>query len=229
MLPNMRKCENLSEFREKLKSIKREEEPFLVWASIENVRSLANAKVTSGLLRENNLIVSFKLDERLDDPIGKNLYFYCEKVHALFKGKVTRAGNKAIEVIVSGTPFLAEFRASPRFEFPNIQYFIEVSTYQEQKDNVRHHQVVLRNISPTGFAFTVSINRAQRFQKGNKIALTRIEKLDLPKTIVGKIAHVTVLESMVGDSTDPDFNRLIMVGAKFDIPSPIIGDVVSSL
>lgn len=177
--------------------------------------------------KQARIIVS--LDREITLRRGELLYFYHEQSATLFKAKVDLAGKNSLELLLAGWPFLSEQRGDTRFEFVDIQYFLEVATYHQNQEQSKKHQVVLRNISVNGFAFSLSASRAQRFQVGDKITLRKIEKIEIPQPVEGRIMHVTPLGKALSKDESADFTKTILIGAKFDEPNLVMSEVLKHL
>lgn len=229
MLPNLRKCKDLSEFIGHLKGERDNHSEFLIWKSIENVRELARAVIEDVRVVKNQNLIGARLSQPISIQSGEQLYFYQEASATLFKAFVTESNGRQIQLKISGWPFLAEKRDKPRFEFIDVQYFLEVQTYFQNLDKLIKHQVVMRNISMNGLAFTITAGRAQKFQVGDKIFLNKVEKIEMPTPVAGKIAHVTPLKRAVSDGEVAEFSKQVLVGVAFDEPNLIIEKVLKVL
>lgn len=230
MLPNLRKCKNLEEFFSRLEKGRLEQSKnFLVWRSLENARTCAKARINRLVLDGKKSKMGISLDHAIQVAKGDTLYFYEEDSGALFKASVDSASGLQLEARLAGWPFLLEKRRDPRMEFGDVQYFLGISTFHQNMEKARKHEVALRNISAGGFAFTIGAGRAQRFQVGDKVLLSSIEGVRLPEPACGKIAHVSPLGMAIGSKDSVELGRQVLVGAGFDAPSAAISQTLSAL
>ncbi len=229
MLPKFRKCDEVAEFLDKINSIQAKEEKLLVWTSVENARTVAHGEIKLVFKKHKKIGLKVIVDDDLQDVGAENLYFYHEESASLFKGKIESIKNRSIEIIVEGNPFLSENRSVGRLEFQNVQYFMEVRTYRQSVDQFSNHRVTLKNISEAGIAFTIGAGRAFRFQRGDSISLTKVEKTVLPRPISGKIAHVTPLKVALGTGEFSEFSKAVLVGVQFEKASALIGEILKGL
>lgn len=229
MLPRFRKCDDVAEFLEKIHRIQDKGEKLMVWTSVENARAIAKGEVKLIFRKRKKIGLKVQVDQDLPDNSPDYLYFYHEESASLFKGKIESAKGRIIETLIEGNPFLAENRKNARFEFSNVQYFLEVRTYRQSVDKFTNHRVTLKNISETGVAFTIGAGRAFRFQRGDTIAMTKVEKTVLPRPISGRIAHVTPLKTALGTGEFSEFSKAVLVGVQFDSASALIADILKGL
>lgn len=226
MLPYLRKCKDLGEFFERLqKERMSKSSEFLVWRSLENARTVAKASVTGLALAGKRTRIDVRLNRQLELGEGDTLYFYQEESGALFKTSVEKGSGYYVETRLAAWPFLLEKRKEARFEFFDTHYFLEISSYHENMDKTLSHQVELKNISVEGFAFSIGAGRAQRFQKGDKITLRKIEQTALPVPALGKVAHITPIREAKresGSEGSAEFSRKVLIGVCFDEANNVI-------
>lgn len=226
MLPNLRKCSEISEFLELLLECQSNKKPFLVWQSFKSKKVLGKASLSAVRLANKKVELKVRLDRKVEGAAGRSLYFYQEDAFVLFKCDILRTNVLEFEMEVAGKVFLLEKRARPRMEFENAQYFLQIATYKENQEKLSKSQVVLSNIGPFGFAFVVNATKAERFQVGDKIVLYRVESVQLPRPLLGSVVHTTVLGEPAARESG---SRRILIGSKFDEESPIIAKTMQAL
>jgi hypothetical protein len=223
-MDNLRLCISNEEFSKKILDTINNNEKFLVWKSFEDHRVLSKCLIDSVSFLDDDLFLNIVLDDEV--KLEKVFYFYNEDSFILFKAELEDVDNKRIRVKVTDKKYLKENRKSKRVEFNTLQVKIELKTKPiNKRDKGRTHQVLISNISDSGLGFIISRGQSLLFQEDLAMTLTKIEKIELPQGIEGKIIHVTLLEN----NSDESGNAQLMVGVKFNKSSELLKAVIDEV
>lgn len=225
MQNNLRISNSNNEFAKELLATMNNKEEFLIWHSLEDHRILAKSYVDSVKIEDDgSLITIFSYGGELKEQ--KFYFLYNDKSEILFKAEVLGLTNNKITLKISEKKYLKERRENNRIEFNNISVNIIIKTIENEKKNTKRlHEVTISDISESGVSFLVPRSQSLLFSVDNKVILSKIEKMKLPKDIPGRTVHITDL----AQNKDSSGNSRLMVGVKFDIPSKLIGLVINEV
>lgn len=225
MQNNLRISTSNNEFAKELNNTIINKEEFLIWHSLEDHRILAKATVESVKFdKKQDLIASFKYDNELKDQ--KVYFLYNEKSEILFKAELVELTKDIIRLKVSDKKYLKEKRGSKRIEFNNIAVNIVIKTIEnDKKKTKRLHEVTISDISERGVSFLIPRSQSLLFKVDSPVTLSKIEKIQLPKEIPGKIIHTTEMAQNI----DTAGNARLMIGVKFDSASKLLGVVIDEV
>jgi hypothetical protein len=183
---------------------------FLIWQNAGPKKITFNSAVLSFKSSGDQVLIDLNLDESKKITKQKNIYLFSEEENILLKGSISSLWNSNIQILISKSFYLNEYRIKPRIDILSKNLMCQISRRIELKNIEKSESLKLRDISESGCSFVINSSRVSKYQKGSDITIQGFGPLQLGMPLVATINHVSPVK-LEGSM----YNTSFLVGVSF--------------